>query len=132
MVGCGAVGCFGDRDPGDAGVGGEGSIEAGGELVGDVLGDQLGGGVDRVEGGEGIEVVVGKWGGYFVELVFGGVEIAEEPVGVEGVADDAGGDAPVVPVDGFLVPEDGDGMGGAELGLDSDFKHLWVLVSLWV
>ncbi len=94
-----------------------------GELVGDVLGDVFRGGVEGVEGRGGVEVIVVEGSDDFVEGVFDGVEVADEAVVVEGVGSDGSGDFPVVPVDGFLVSCDGDGVCCAELGFDGDFKH---------
>jgi len=62
----------------DLGVGGEGLVELICELVGDVLGDVFGGGVELVEGGDLVEVVVGEGLADLFECLFDEVEVAEE------------------------------------------------------
>lgn len=52
-----------------------------------------------------------------------GVEVAEQSVGVEGLADDGGGRDEVVAVDWFLGSQDRDSVGGTELVSDLDLEH---------
>lgn len=126
-VGCFAVWCFSDRDGVDLRVRGERCVEAIGKLVGDVFGDKFGGGVEGVEGGGFVEVLVGEGLADVDELCLDGVEVAEEAVVVEGLSCDGCGGDEVVAVDGFLGAEDGDGVGGAELVGDLDGEHGWTL-----
>ncbi len=90
----------------DSGARGEGGVEFGRELVGDVLGDVLGGGVEAIEGRGVIEVVVGQWLADLDEGLFYEVEIAEEAFVVEAVfaggTGDDGGCFEVVAVGWFL------------------------------
>lgn len=102
---------------------GEGGVEAVGELVGDVFGDVLGGGVEGVEGGGVVEVLVGEGLADFDELCLDSVEVAEESVVVEGLSGDGGGGDEVVAVEWFGGAEDAEGVGGAELVGDLDGEH---------
>lgn len=114
---------FGDGYRVDLRVGCKRGVQTIGELVGDVLGDVLCGGVDGIEGGGFVEVVVGEGGADVDELVLDGVEVAEESVVVEGLSGDVGGGFEVVAVDGFVAAEDGEGVCGTELVGDLDRKH---------
>lgn len=115
-VGRRAAGGFGDADGRHLGVGFEGLVEAGVHLVEDVLGDVLGGGVEAagglVEGPDLVEVGVVELVEDGLEGGLCGVEIADEAVLVEAVALDLDGGDEVVPVEGFLLPGDGEGVGG--------------------
>jgi hypothetical protein len=122
-VGRETVGGFGDGDRVDLRVGCKGGVQSISELIGNVFGDVLCGGVDRVEGWGGVEVVVGEGGADVDELGLDGVEVAEESVVVEGCAGDVRGGSEVVAVDGFVVSEDGKGVRGTELVGDLDRKH---------
>jgi hypothetical protein len=126
-VGGDAAGGFGDAHAVDLGVGGEGIVETGGKLIGNVLGDELGGGVGCIEGGDLVEALVRKGIADLDEDVVDGVKIAEEPIGVEGVAEDCGFGDEVVPVEGFLGVGDGKRMGGTELVGDGDGVHGLIL-----
>jgi len=88
-----------------------------------VFGDELGGGVEFVEGWGFVEVVVGEGGADVDELCLDGVEVAEEAVVVEGLSGDVGGGFEVVAVDWFLISEDGNRVCGAELVGDLDREH---------
>ena len=123
-----AVGGFGDTYRKDLGSWGEGRIELGGELVGDVFGDVLCGRVERIEGGDIVEIVVGEGLADLDEGLFYEVEVAEEPFIVEAVfargAGDDGGGFEVVAMGWFLGAQEDDGVGGAELVGDLDLETL--------
>ncbi len=88
-----------------------------------MFGDELGGGVERVEGWGFVEVGVGERGADVDEFCLDGVEVAEESVVVELISEDGGGGFEVVAVEGFVGAEEGEGVGGTELVVDLDRKH---------
>lgn len=79
-VGGDAVGGFGDAYGVNLCVGSKGIVEAAGEFISDVFGDVFCGGVELIEGGRGVEVVVGEGLADVDELGFDCVEVAEEAV----------------------------------------------------
>ncbi len=91
--------------------------------LGDVLCDMLGGGVEGVEGGGGVEVGVVEGGEDAGEGGFHRVKVAEEAVLVKGGAGDGEGDAPVVAMGWFEGVGDGDGVCGTKLGMDGQLVH---------
>jgi len=123
-VGGEAVGGFGDADGVDLG-GGDFGVELACELVGDVFGEILCCGVERVEWGAVVEVVVGEGLADVFECVFEEVEVAEESFGVELIADNCCGGLEVVAVDWFGCGVEDDGVGGAELVGDLDGEVWW-------
>lgn len=122
-VGGGASLGFCDTDGSDAGAGGQRSVETPRKFFSDVAGDVFGAWVELVEWGEIVQVVVLEGFYDFVELVLDGMEVAEETVVVEGVAADGGGDFPVVSVDVLAGGADGEGVSGAEGGIDGELEH---------
>mgnify|MGYP003634170369 CR=1 FL=1 len=107
----------------DLRVGCQRGVQTIGEFVGDVFGDVLCRGIDGIEGGCFVEVVVGEGGADLDELCLDGVEVAEESVVVEGLSGDVGGGFEVVAVDGFVAAKDGECVCGTELVGDLDRKH---------
>lgn len=122
-VGCEAVWGFGDGYRVNLGAGGEGGVELVSELVGDVFCDLLCGGVEGVEWGSGIEVVVGEWLADFDEGLFYEMEVAEETFMVELITRDCCGGFEVVAVNWFLGAQEDDGVGGTELVGYLDGEH---------
>lgn len=107
-------------------MGRQGRVEPEVQLAGDVLGDELGGGVHALgERGHFVEVVVVEGGDDLHEDVVDGVEVADKAVVVELVGGDACGDAPVVAVERLDLPGDAEGVCGGELGMDGDFVHTY-------
>jgi len=115
VVGGLAVGGFGDGYRMDFGSWGEGWVEFGGELVGDVLGDVFSGGVEGIKGRDVVEGVVGKGLADVDQCFFDEVEVAEEAFVIELIAGDGGGCFEVVAMEWFEVAHEDDGVGGAEL-----------------
>lgn len=88
-----------------------------------MFGDEFSGGVEIVEGWGFVEVGVGKWGADVEEFGVDGVEVAEESVVVKVTPDNGCGGFEVMPVEGFVGAEKGEGVGGTELVVDLDRKH---------
>lgn len=82
-VGGQAVRRLGDAYRMDSGTRGEGVIEFGSELVGDVLGEMFGGGVELIEGRDVVEVGIREGLADLGEGVFDQVKIAQESLGIE-------------------------------------------------
>ena len=122
-VGCEAVWSFGDANRMNHGAGGEVGVELISELVCDVLCDVFCGGVEGVEWGSGIEVVVGEWLADFDEGLFYEMEVAEETFMVELITRDYCGGFEVVAVDWFLGAEEDDGVCSTELVGYLDGEH---------
>lgn len=121
--GGGASRRFGHTDRRDAHAVGQDPFECGLQPLGDVPGDVFRRGVHLVKRFGFIEV-----GGVeslcdCFEGGLDGVKVAEHAVGVERLADDRGGDVPVVPVQWLTRAPDDEGVGGGESGLDSEFIH---------
>lgn len=101
-----AAGGFGDAD----GFNDDGFGELHDEFVGDVLGDALGGGVDRVEGGVALRSVLLK-GAVMRWRMLGGVEVAEQAFVVELRRGECDAELPVVAMQWFALALDHDGVG---------------------
>lgn len=114
-VGRDAVWGFGYGDAVDLGVWGEGVVEFACQLISDVLGDVLCGGIELIEGGALVEVLVVEGFADLDEGLLDDVEVAEESFGVELGAGDCGGGFEVVAVGWLRGAIEDDGVGGAEL-----------------
>lgn len=123
----GAVGGFGEADGVQGGNGSAGRCDARQDLrdpIAEVFGDVLGGGVERREGGRGVQVGVREGAEDFGEGVVEGVEVQEKSVGVERGAAEGDGEMEVVAVEGFEDAADEKGVCGAELTVHGDVEHM--------
>jgi len=110
---------FGDAHARQADAGGE----SGGEAVGDVAGHLLGRGVEARERLDLVEVGVAKGGDDLIERGLQGVKVAQQAVGIQGLAGDNDGDAPVVAVERLAPPGQHERMSRGEHALHAQLEH---------
>jgi len=92
-------------------------------FVGDMLGDEFGGGIYFLKGRHFIQRAIMKRRDRVIHRRFKGMKVAEQTVGIQLVAADADLHTPIVTMHRLHLPRHANGVGGRELSAHFKFKH---------